>query len=286
MKRLLHPLPFLLRCACTFSLVWLTFLSTPASAHRDASKHTHNVPASKQSPGDTRVYTDKRQFLHSRLKRLRAIVQRAKTAQQRLRRRALQRNTQPDPQTLKKWHDIEKSARTMMVQIDNALSALPPGSPRQPAAPPQPPTKPRRPMAKDVVLTRLDGKRERMSTHRGDVVLLHFWAIWCRPCVKEMPTLNRLHRQLQSESFAVVAVNLDARKKDVRRFLRKKNLRMPVYLDPGRTLYQQIFGSPELLPRSLLIDKTGRIVRSYAGAQHLKSPQTFADIQQLLASPG
>ena len=174
----------------------------------------------------------------------------------------------------------------MMVQIDNALSALPPGSPRQPAAPPQPPTKPRRPMAKDVVLTRLDGKRERMSTHRGDVVLLHFWAIWCRPCVKEMPTLNRLHRQLQSESFAVVAVNLDARKKDVRRFLRKKNLRMPVYLDPGRTLYQQIFGSPELLPRSLLIDKTGRIVRSYAGAQHLKSPQTFADIQQLLASPG
>jgi hypothetical protein len=83
-----------------------------------------------------------------------------------------------------------------------------------------------------------------------------------------------------------VAVNLDARRRDVRRFLDKKDLHMPVYHDPGRIIYQQIFGGPEMLPRSLLIDKTGRIVRSYAGAYHLKSPQTFTDIQRLLAGPG
>jgi peroxiredoxin len=101
-----------------------------------------------------------------------------------------------------------------------------------------------------------------------------------------MPTLDRIYRQFQSDRFVVVAVNLDARKRDVRRFLHQHALDLPVYLDPGRTVYQQIFGRPELLPRSLLIDKTGRIVQSYAGAQHLTSPQTFADIQRLLASPG
>ena len=286
MTRLLRSLSYLLCYACILSLVLLTFVPAAAGAHHGTSKHTRRLAASEPSPKSTQVYTDKRQFLHNRLKKLRAIVQRAKTVQQRLRRHALQTNKPLDVQTLKKWQDIEKSARAMIVQIDNALRTLSSDSHRQSAAQPQRSARPQRPMAKDVVLTRLDGKRERMSTHRGDVVLLHFWAIWCRPCVKEMPTLDRLYRQFQSESFSVVAVNLDARKKDVRRFLHQKDLRMPVYLDPGRTIYQQIFGSPELLPRSLLIDKTGRIVRSYAGAQHLKSPQTFADIQRLLASPG
>jgi peroxiredoxin len=137
-------------------------------------------------------------------------------------------------------------------------------------------------VAQNVLLTRLDGKQEQMATHRGGVVLLHFWATWCRPCTKEIPSLQRLYQQFRSRDFTVLAVSLDARKTEIDHFFQRQPLRLPVYFDPGRVVYQKMIGGLEVLPRSLLIDKKGRIVQSYTGAQHLTAPATFTDIRNLL----
>ena len=124
-----------------------------------------------------------------------------------------------------------------------------------------------------------------MSTHRGSVVLLHFWATWCRPCLKEIDYLDQIYHRYRVPNFKVVSVSLDARKKDVTRFMSKKKLRFPVYMDAGRTVYQQLIGGTEVLPRSLLINQNGQIVQAYAGAQHLASLATSTDIPALLSPP-
>ena len=70
-------------------------------------------------------------------------------------------------------------------------------------------------VANNALLTRLDGKQERMAQHRGEVIFVHFWATWCRPCVQEIALLQRLHEQFRAQKFVLLAVSLDARKKDL-----------------------------------------------------------------------
>lgn len=176
--------------------------------------------------------------------------------------------------TYAKWQNIEQHARKMLSEIQKTLKAIDVRARRKTSGP----------LAKNVMLTRLDGKREKIANHRGDVVLLHFWATWCRPCVAEIGSLQLLYQNLRGEKFSVVPVSLDARKKDVKRFVRKKALRLPMYFDPGRRVYQEMIGGTEVLPRSLLIDKTGRIARVYAGVRHLEAPEMLADIRRLLAN--
>src|SRR5688500_1364907 len=56
----------------------------------------------------------------------------------------------------------------------------------------------------------LDGQTVSLASLRGKVVVLNVWATWCRPCLQEMPALERLHQQLSSQGLAIVAVSVDA----------------------------------------------------------------------------
>jgi thiol-disulfide isomerase/thioredoxin len=60
------------------------------------------------------------------------------------------------------------------------------------------------------VATSLDGDTISLADYRGPVVLLNVWATWCRPCVQEMPALERLHNALVAEGLAILAVSVDA----------------------------------------------------------------------------
>lgn len=136
---------------------------------------------------------------------------------------------------------------------------------------------------KDINLERLDGKMEKIKEHKGNIILLHFWATWCHPCVKEMVSLKKTYNMLKPNNFEILAISLDARKKDITNFLKEKIIRFPVYFDPGRRVYDQILGGVEILPRSLLLDKTGKISKSYAGEQQWESQERMDDIRTLLS---
>lgn len=261
------PLPqwagvWLLAIAIFVSMFSLAGSATPAN-NRTASTAKRSTE-----------YTDPNQFLRTRLSKLKTIISRAEQAQRRLRASPAPQDEQLQ-RAYAKWQTIEQHARKMLSEIQRTLKAVDARTRRK---------TPPRPLAKNVMLTRLDGKREKIAKHRGDVVLLHFWATWCRPCVTEIGSLQSLYQNLRDEKFSVVPVSLDARKKDVRRFVRKKALRLPMYFDPGRRVYQEMIGGTEVLPRSLLIDKSGRIARVYAGARHLEAPEMLADIRRLLAN--
>lgn len=228
------------------------------------------------------VYTDRLAFFQSRVDKLQAIIGRAQSAQRKIRHNPSYRTHWDQQQALKPWKRIEDHARRMLVEIQDQIKTLALQSIDKRLQAGRDAAKAPSLVAKNVLLTRLDGKQEQMATHRGDVVLLHFWATWCRPCTKEIPSLQRLYQQFRSRDFTVLAVSLDARKTEINHFFQRQPLRFPVYFDPGRVVYQKMIGGLEVLPRSLLIDKKGRIVQRYTGAQHLTAPATFTDIRNLL----
>ena len=120
-----------------------------------------------------------------------------------------------------------------------------------------------------------DGETIDLSQFRGKVVLLNFWATWCAPCVREMPSLNRLSAEMDSAGLAVVPVAIDrAGLSSVARFYRDHSLdHLAIYLDPDRRTAYLYAGNPNNaefalygLPISYLIDQQGRVRGYIAGA--------------------
>lgn len=111
----------------------------------------------------------------------------------------------------------------------------------------------------EVAGMRLDGVEERLSEYRGRIVLLDFWATWCRPCVAALPQLRELVAKLPAERFAIVAVSVDEKLGTVTRFIEDEpmpwtNWHAGKGSDVGRLL--RIRGYPTYL----LVDEHGKIL--------------------------
>jgi len=83
----------------------------------------------------------------------------------------------------------------------------------------------------DFTLEDLTGRRLGPRDFRGKVVFLNFWATWCIPCRQEMPTMEKLHRELKKQGLEVVAINFREAKKEVRKFVDELGLTFTVLLD-------------------------------------------------------
>jgi thiol-disulfide isomerase/thioredoxin len=102
----------------------------------------------------------------------------------------------------------------------------------------------------------VDGREHRLESYRGKVVLLNFWAVWCEPCRKEMPSLDRLGKSLAQEPFAILAIDLGDTDAAVRRFLDQVPVGFPVLLD--RDLAVSRAWGVKLLPVTVVLDPEGR----------------------------
>jgi cytochrome c biogenesis protein CcmG/thiol:disulfide interchange protein DsbE len=113
-------------------------------------------------------------------------------------------------------------------------------------------------------LARLDGGTWRMADHRGQVVLVNYWATWCGPCWEETPGLIRLSNELGPKGLAVVGVAIDeGGEAKVRKFVDEFHVPYPVVL-PER-MSQMEFGM-EGVPTTILVDRQGRVAKTYVGA--------------------
>lgn len=113
----------------------------------------------------------------------------------------------------------------------------------------------------------MSGESISLESLRGKVVLLDFWATWCKPCVKSMPELDTLYRDYQKSGLVVVGVSVDQgedRVKKVTRFLDKKPVGYPIVVDGDSNASWEAFGVA-VLPTLFLIDRDGRVVDRWTG---------------------
>jgi peroxiredoxin len=117
--------------------------------------------------------------------------------------------------------------------------------------------------APDFSLIGVDGTETRLSDHRGEVVLVNFWATWCGPCVVEMPLLQERFAALRDAGLFVVAVNNDERPDEVEAFSDNAGLSFPVLLDPGAKVQRlyRVLG----YPTSVLVGRDGVILAVHMG---------------------
>lgn len=80
-------------------------------------------------------------------------------------------------------------------------------------------------------LKNLDGQTISLSDMQGNIVVLHFWATWCVPCIKEMPEFQKAHESFKDNKIKILAINLGESKDKVKKFLQDYSLRLPILLD-------------------------------------------------------
>jgi cytochrome c-type biogenesis protein len=131
--------------------------------------------------------------------------------------------------------------------------------------------------APEIELKTLDGQPFQLSSLRGRVVILNFWATWCVPCRAEIPDLSAMQRDLAARGLTVVGVSADDTADDVRDF--QKELKQDYTVVLGTSAAKSQYGVVGL-PRTFIIDRAGRIRRTIPGER--ARAQFEADVLPLL----
>ena len=133
--------------------------------------------------------------------------------------------------------------------------------------------------APDFALKDLNGKTVSLSSLRGKVVLLNFFATWCPPCRAEMPALNRLYKTLKPRGLEIYGISTD-RPGDIKDFLEGNKIDFPVVLDSDRSASKKyrVFS----MPSTFLIDKNGMLIEKFYGEYDWTEPETKGKIEKLL----
>jgi peroxiredoxin len=121
-----------------------------------------------------------------------------------------------------------------------------------------------------------------LESLRGQVVLLNFWATWCKPCEDEMPAMERLYRSLRDQGFALLAVSVDVGDSEVEAFRTRLGLSFPILRDPDRKV-ANLYQSPRF-PESWLVGRDGVLVARFIGPRDWDAPEYVARIRDLLAA--
>ncbi len=125
--------------------------------------------------------------------------------------------------------------------------------------------------AANFELTDISGKAIHLTDKLGKVILLNFWASWCAPCVKEIPSMNRLAESFDSDKFEIVSVNFKESPETITAFFKKVQVDFPVLIDlDGKVANQyEIFA----FPSSFIIDAQGKLRYSVNAAIEWDEPQ-------------
>lgn len=120
--------------------------------------------------------------------------------------------------------------------------------------------------APDFALRDLSGRTVRLSDHRGDVVLINFWATWCVPCAAELPHLERMYKKYAGRGLVVLAISMDGPESsaNVPSHARRHRLTFPVLLDQ-ETRVVGAYNPKRNAPFTVLIGRDGAVARTREG---------------------
>jgi len=111
--------------------------------------------------------------------------------------------------------------------------------------------------APDFTLKSSSGKNLKLSEHRGEVVLLNFWASWCGPCRKEMPYLEQIQEKYSDYGFTVMGVNVEEDSSKAKKMLKDIPVSFPILYDTTNSVSKAYKVSA--MPTTVIIDRDGNM---------------------------
>jgi peroxiredoxin len=135
--------------------------------------------------------------------------------------------------------------------------------------------------APDFALKDYAGREVRLSSLRGQVVLVNFWATWCKTCVVEMPSMERLVQKMSGKPFRLLAVSVDDDWPEIRKFF-TNGTSLQVLLDTTREIPKK-YGT-EKFPETFIVDKEGNARFYIISDRDWDKPEVTACIDSLLSS--
>ena len=135
--------------------------------------------------------------------------------------------------------------------------------------------------APELKASDLKGAPQTLADYRGKVVVLNFWASWCPPCLREMPSMERLRLKMAGRPLAIVALDSAETAEEVNAFLSRMKLGFPILLDPdgSNTKRWKVFA----LPTTFLLDAEGRVRYVLTGPTEWDEGEALEIIESLLA---
>jgi len=134
-------------------------------------------------------------------------------------------------------------------------------------------------VAKNFILEDQDEKLVELSDFKGKVVIVNFWATWCPPCRKEMPSMQRAWEILEKEDIKMLAINVGEDSDAIFAFTAIYPVEFPLLMDKDSSVYNEwkIRG----LPSTYIIDPEGKIAYKVIGSREWDAPELLEQIRAL-----
>ncbi len=128
-------------------------------------------------------------------------------------------------------------------------------------------------------LTDLEGVKHKLSDYKGDIVLVQFWATYCTPCRKEMPSMNRMMKKMADVPFKILAVDMGEPRAEVEKFVSEVKPEFTILLDEqGRSIADwRVFAAPS----NFIIGPDGKIKYTLFGGVEWDSDELIAKLKLL-----
>ncbi|WP_026842177.1 TlpA disulfide reductase family protein [Citrifermentans bremense] len=135
--------------------------------------------------------------------------------------------------------------------------------------------------APDFTLSDLSGKQVQLSSLKGKVVLVNFWATWCPPCREEIPSMVKLNQIMQGKNFQMLAISIDeGGKQAVQEFFRQNGVALPALLDTDGSVSRR-YGTTGV-PETFIVDGKGMIRKKVIGGVEWSSPEVVGYLEGLM----